>query len=559
MRKIICIILCCLILAVPVFAHSGISSAESQTVVESDGTCQITLTITLQLDAADPGLVFPLPGQARDITVNGSAAKSVHVSGMRNVELADIVTGAGSYTLTFRYSLPDAVTEDEKGNLILTVPLLSGFALPVETMHFSITLPDTPEKKPSFISTYYLENAQSILSYEIQGTVISGSVNQRLQDRESLTMTLSVSEKMFPQSMSKRWSMDTVDLIMLGLGVLAILYWMAAIRCRVPKKIRTATPPEGITAGEIGCRLTGRGMDLTLTVLSWAQMGYLLIQMDENGRVLLHKRMDMGNERSELENRYFRSLFRKREIADGTGYHYARLCRKALHSTPGMSITYARNSGNPRVFRVLAAAIGTFSGVSLAYAFANDTGWRTVLSILLGILGSLAAWQMQSAAKSLYHRNKLPLLAGLGCGLVWLLLSILAGEWNVAAFVIPAQFLAGLAAFYGGIRTESGQQASAQLLGLRRYLRTVSKEELKRILKANPHYYYDLAPYALALDADRAFARQFGNIRLPECTYLTTGMDGHMTVQEWNQLLRDTVNAMDALQKRMPIDRLLGK
>lgn len=559
MRKCICILLCFLMLTMPVFAYSGITSAQSQTTVDSDGTCQVTLTVTLQLDAADPGLVFPLPGQARDITVNGASAKSSHVSGMRNVVLSDIVAGAGSYTLTFRYSLPDAVSEDAKGNLVLTVPMLSGFALPVESLSFSVTLPAAPEKKPVFTSNYYLENTHSILNYTIHGTAISGTVEQRLQDRESLTMTLSVSEEMFPQSMSKRWSLDTVDLIMAGFGLLAILYWLAAMHCRIPRKLRTAIPPEGMTAGEVGCRLTGQGMDLTMTVLSWAQMGYLLIQMDDNGRVLLHKRMDMGNERSELENRYFKSLFGKRNIADGTGYHYARLCRKALRSVPGIAATYERHSGNPRVFRVLAAAIGTFSGVSLAYAFANDTGWRAVLAIFLGILGSIAAWQMQSAAKSLFHRNKLNLLIGLGCSMIWLFLSILAGEWNVAAFVIPAQFIAGLATFFGGIRTESGQQTCAQLLGLRRYLRTVSKEDLKRILKTNPHYYYDLAPFALALDADRSFARQFGNIRLPECTYLTTGMDGHMTVREWNLLLRDTVNAMDALQRRMPLDRLLGK
>ena len=68
-----------------------------------------------------------------------------------------------------------------------------------------------------------------------------------------------------------------------------------------------------------------------------------------------------------------------------------------------------------------------------------------------------------------------------------------------------------------------------------------------------------MAPYALALDADRAFARQLSRVRLPECPYLTTGMDGHLTAPEWDQLLRDTVNSLDALQKRLPIDRLLGK
>jgi hypothetical protein len=267
----------------------------------------------------------------------------------------------------------------------------------------------------------------------------------------------------------------------------------------------------------------------------------------------------MGNERSELENRLFRNLFGKKNMVDASGRRYAQLCRKAMTYRAGASITYKRGSGNPQVLRFLAAAIGTLGGVSLGLALANDTAWKVVLSIFLGILGSAAAWQMQSAAKGLFHRNKLPMLIGAGCSLVWFLLSLLAHEWHTGLFVILSQLLAGLAAFFGGRRTESGQQTMSEILGLRKFMRSANQEELQRITDTNPHYFYDLAPFALALGADRAFARRFGNIRLPECPYLTTGMDGHMTAKEWNQLLRDTADAMDALQRRLPIDRLLGR
>ena len=559
MRRFWILFLCVALLAMPVSAFSGVTSAQNQTVVDSDGSCEVTLTVTLQLDGAVSGLVFPLPGRARDITVNGSSAKSAHTGTTRNVELSDFVSGAGTYTLVFRYSLPDAVTADAKDKLTLTLELLSGFDYPIETLSFSITLPGEPESKPVFTSIYYQETVDSLMTLSVTDNMISGAINQRLQDHETLTMTLSVTEEMFPQSMSKRWSMDSVDLIMIGCGILAILYWLIALRTTPPRRTRRTAPPEGITAGELGCHLTGRGVDFTMMVVSWAQMGYILIQPDDNGRVLLHKRMDMGNERSDFENRCFRNLFGKRKMVDGTGYHYARLCRKAMRSRPGVQEDFLRASGNPMVFRVLAAAIGTFSGISLAMAFATDTGWRTVLSILLGALGSVAAWLIQSVAMTLHDRDKTNLWLGLGAAAIWYFLSSLAGEWNVALCVIPAQLLAGLAAAYGGRRSDIGKQTMSDILGLRRYLRTVPKEEIRRILKANPHYYYDMAPYALALDADRAFVRQLGNAKLPECAWLTTGMDGHLSAREWNQLLRDTVNSLDSLHKRLPIDKLLGK
>lgn len=555
MRKLICLLLCIFLLAAPVLAFDGITSAQSQTVVGTDGSCQVSITATLQLSSASSAPAFPLPENASDIAVNLPHAKITRGDGHRNVDLSSL--GAGSHTLTFRYTLFDTIAADENGNLMLTIPLTCGFALPIEKMEFSIELPSEPEKRPTFSSTYYLETAESIIDCRIQGNTITGVIDQRLQDRESLTMTMPVSKEMFPHVSTGRWSMDAVDTMMATVFFLIFAYWMITMRCLPPRSNRRALPTPGLNAGEIPSRLTGQGMDLTLAVLSWAQMGYILIQSNEHGRVLLHKRMEMGNERSDLENKLFRSLFNKKDMADASGYRYAQLCRKASSYCAGSSLTYKRHSGNPRVIRFLAIVLGTLGGVSMGMAFAQDTAWKVVWAIFLGILGTAAAWQMQSATKNLFHRFKLPVLIGLCCALVWFLLSLLAGEWHTGLFVVLSQLLIGLAASFGGRKTESGQQTTSEILGLRHFMHNAKPEELERITDANPHYFYDLAPYALALDADRAFARRFGNMQLPECPYLTTGMDGHMTVKEFDQLLRDTADAMDMLHRRLPLDRLL--
>ncbi len=557
MRKLICLFLCILMLAVPVLAFDGISSATSQTVVNTDGSCQVSMTATLQLSAAASAPEFPLPENASDITVSIPHAKISRSGSHRSVDLSGL--GAGVHTLTVHYTLTDAVTADEKGNLFLTIPLTCGFALPIDNLQFTIELPGALEYRPVFSSTYYLETAESIIDIlPSRDNVITGVIDQRLQDRETLTMTLQVTKEMFPL-VSTGWSMNTVDALMVILFVLALAYWLITMRCLPPYRSRRSLPTPGLNAGEIPCRLAGQGMDLTLAVLSWAQMGYLLVQSDDSGRVLLHKRMEMGNERSSLENKLFRKLFAKRDTADATSYRYAQLCRKAMGYRAGTALTYKRGSGNPQVLRVLMALIGTLGGVSMGMAFVHDTAWQVVLAIVLGILGTVAAWQMQSAVKGIFHRYKLPLLIGLGCSLVWFLLSLLAGEWHTGLFVVLSQWLAALAAAFGGRKTESGQQTMSEILGLRKFMRSAKPEELERILDANPHYFYDLAPYALALDADRAFARRFGNMQLPECPYLTTGADGHMTVKEWDQLLRDTADAMDAMQRRLIVDQLLGR
>ena len=138
--------------------------------------------------------------------------------------------------------------------------------------------------------------------------------------------------------------------------------------------------------------------------------------------------------------------------------------------------------------------------------------------------------------------------------------SISGSTWaGIALIVVLIQWLSGLMRAYGGRRSQTGQQLMSQILGLRRHMRQASTETLLLLQERNPDYYYSLAPYALALGVDRLFARHFGDCQLPECDYLTTGMDGHLTPAEWNQLLREAVSSMDKRQRRLPWEKFFGK
>jgi len=559
MRRILSLFLIFILLALPVSAFSGITSGSSSATVQSDGRCQVSLNFTLSLDTLPSALAFPIPQNAAKITLNGQSVSAPNTGNARHIDLLSLVSAPGTYTFSIQYEIADVIVRDEEENLYLTLELLSGFEYPVETFRFTVQLPGEVAAQPQFSSMYYPSSIETWMDIVHNGDTISCQVNQRLQDHEKLTMTLAVEESMFPQPITKRWSMDAVDLWMLGLGIATILYWLIFMRCLPKKPIRRTTPPDGITAGQIPCRLIGQGPDLTMMVLSWAQMGYLLIRPEENGRVLLQKRMDMGSERNDFEVKYFRKLFGKRATIDGTSYGYGRLCRKAALERPGMQFQYRRFSGNPLFLRILAAAIGAVGGISLARAFAQAPTPQILLSILLAVVGFVVSWAIQNVSKSLHLRSKAPLLVGIAAAIFWFILSYAGGEWNVALSVIPAQVIAGFAAFYGGRRTETGNVNLREILGLRRYLKTMTPEEMKRNMRIDPQYFYDIAPFALALGVDRKFAQLLKKTRLPECPYLVAGVDGHLTGPEWNQLLRETVSALDAAQHRLLIDKLLGR
>ena len=129
-----------------------------------------------------------------------------------------------------------------------------------------------------------------------------------------------------------------------------------------------------------------------MLVISWAQMGYLRIQVEPDGRILLHKRMEMGNERGNYEMKLFRSLFGKKQTVDSASYHYAQLCRKVAASQSSLQEQFHPSSGNPMAFRVLAAAAGVFGGASVAIGLAGDALLAILVILLMSLLGGIAAF-----------------------------------------------------------------------------------------------------------------------------------------------------------------------
>ena len=563
MRRFLVILLCiCAVLGMSLSAHAAttVSKAVITVSVTADGNCLVNADLNLHLDKAVEELSFPVPGNARGVTLNGQTAWTSHSGDSQLIKLDRLVGSmAGDITIRIQDTLPHTVKYDAENPQILTLPLLSAFLYPVDTMEFTVNLPGTNTNKPHFSSSYYQQSIEEDMTFSFSGSTITGTVPVQLKDRETLTMALDVTEEMFPQDPIRQWSMGTSDVVMIILGVLALAYWIAFLRCAPFLRTRSTQPPEGYGAGELACALTGQGMDLSMMVLSWAQLGYILIHVEDSGRVILHKRMEMGNERSPAELRLYNKLFGKRRSVDGTGYHYATLCRSAGAGTGDVQDLFRRNNGNPRPFRLLCAMIGLLGNIGIGYMLAGDAILGVLLIVLLAILGLVAGWFIQSWANGLHSGNRLGMYLRLAVAVLWILLGGLANMWGMAAAIVAVQLLAGLAWLYGGRRTLTGRQTVRQILGLRAFLKKRSATETQRLLQQDPDAFFNLVPYAMALGVGRPFARSFGKRRLRSCPYLTTGMDGHMTAWEWYQLLEQAVTTLNSRRKRLFLERLTGR
>ena len=91
--------------------------------------------------------------------------------------------------------------------------------------------------------------------------------------------------------------------------------------------------------------------------------------------------------------------------------------------------------------------------------------------------------------------------------------------------------------------------------GLRHYLKRIPKEEIQRLTKTDPDYFFNMAPYALSLGIIHPFASNFGSKKLEQCPYLMTRVHGKRTAAEWAELMAQAADMMDARYRRMEIEK----
>ena len=554
-------LLCCLLctIVITASAESAATRVDYYATVNVDGDCLITMTVNFHFEDDTTGLTFPLPGNAANITMNNASVNTARVGSYTAVYL-DKATGGnrGDFPVQFAYTLTKTVTPTEDGKeLVLELPILSGFSYPVQSLNYTITLPRENTVVPSFFSTYRQNGIASDLNCIADGSMITGSSKTAFNDHESLSMTLQAPLDMFP-GVSTYQRTGNPEIVPMGIFAgLALIYWLLFLRTLPPGRVRTGSPPAGISAGELGCRLTLTGGDLTMMVFSWAQMGYLLIHIEKSGRVLIHKRMEMGNERSLFEVRVFQALFANRRVVDCTGFQYAKQCKRTSTLIPGEDSQLKSTTGNTKVFRLLFCVSQVFCGICMAMNLTSLAVLQVLLSILLGALGLITAWLMQEAAYRIRLRNKTKIYVALGCCLIWIGLGLLSKQIWIPLAAAAGQLIAGFFAASGGRRTDLNRYEMGQILGLRRYLKRMSGNEAAKMQKSDPDFFFRLAPYAMAMGVLRPFAAAFGKRKLEQCPYLVTPVQGRKTAAEWAYLMVTAADRMDARFRRTELERWL--
>lgn len=558
MRRISYIICAVLLLVTLTFGVGavGISSMDTSATAMQDSSCQVTTTVTIHIDQIQSHLYYPIPGAATNVTVNGVRRNTTVSGDVRLLDISQFLGNVtGDFSLSINYTLPDVVHFTEDGLLELRLPIACGFAYPVEEMSFLVMLPGEQTNQPTFESGYHQASIEQDMVWTVDGNTITGYFTAPLKDHETVTMKLRVSNNMFPQTLADTRDYTFALYGMAICGGLALLYWLIFLRFQPFRWIRTTEPLQGITAGEVGCVMNMQGVNIHLTVLTWAQLGYIMIYPEKGGKITLRRRMDMGNERKEEEQRLFKKLFAKGDIVSTASVQYASFVLAAGKKPMGMRERIHRRSGNANLFRGAAAGMGLFGGICVAVAMTGGAVLQGLLILVLGALGGLSGWYLQKWACYVVPVNRHKLLTCLAICIAWLLLGLISGAFQAALWMVLGLLIAGIFLSMAGRRTDLGKQAMGQTLGLRNYLRSADKILLRRLYDNDPDCFFHMAPYAIALGVGKAYAKRYGGLRMGPCPYIAAGKEEQMTAENWILRLQEILDRMDLRTRKLPRER----
>ena len=528
MKRLLIVIAC--ILALTLSVSAAAVKAEKLTVemtVDENGTARAEVTAQLTSEGGADQLSITLGPNVSGVHVAGRKADVSRAGGQTIVTLGQEDGLSFPLDLNLSYTIRNTVAADSDAQHF-SVRLL-GAIKDADVEHFSakVQMPGPFEANPDFTSGYYADGIDNFLTIRVspEGVITADSMEPMLAG-ETLDLRLDTPPEYFALHNVAGRTLLIDKILMILLALFAIVYWWRALRSPLPRVEPQTRAPMGMEPGVASMLLVGERPDLALMTLNWAANGYLRAARLRGGRLLLTQLIPMGNERSSYEQEVFNQLFAKKgTVASGTGAWNA-AWKKA--DKAARAYWYGRifeeKPGRPGLLRICAILFCGVAALSCADRVIPSMTLRPVLlavSVLAGIVWGAA---LQYGLYRLPMRGRRTPIAVLAVCLVLMIVAMrLSHGGGVLIAALLFSVLVQAALFFGPKRRQNGVDLLSDLLGWRRYLRTLTPETAEQLLTADPQYYYRTLLYAEALGVGKKFSRAFEGLELDECALFESG------------------------------------
>ena len=529
-RLIRMLMVCICVFTLTLSASAATVNAEKMSVemtVDENGTAKAEITAHLTAENPVDQLSIALGSNVSGVHVAGQKAKVSRSGGQSTVILGEETGLSFPMDLNLSYTIRNTVSADSESQQF-SVRLLGAIS-DTDVEHFSakVQMPGAFEAIPEFSSGYYADGIDNFLTIRVSsnGLITAESMEPMLVG-ETLDLRLETEPEYFAlRNVAGRTLLfDKIAMILLAL--FGAVYWWRALRSPLPRIEPQTRAPMGVEPGVASMLLTGQAPDLALMALDWAASGYLRAARLRGGRLLLTRLIPMGNERSSYEQEVFGQLFSKKDTAASGTSTWAAARKQANKSA--RAYWYGRifedKPGRPGLLRICVILICGFAALSCADQVIPSMTFRPALLAISALAGLIWGTALLYGLRRLPQRRRRNGIIVLAICLLALIVVIrLSGSGGTLVMALLASVLVEAVLIFGPKRRQNGVDLLSDLLGWRKYLRTLTPETAQQLLTADPQYYYRTLLYAEALGVGKQFCQAFEGLKLDECAIFEPG------------------------------------
>lgn len=517
-------------------------------IVNEDNTLKITEKIGAYFNVEKHGIFRKIPIENEIKRLDGTKSKNkvrikdIYVNekyslsndgNYKVIKIGDadkLIIGKKDYTISYIYELgkdTGKVYDELYYNIIGTE-----WDTYIENVTFKITMPkDFDKSKLGFALGRYGSTSSDKVIYNVDGNVISGSVNGVMEMHDGLTVRLELPEGYFNSSILK---FDFLTILMIfipifGIIISFILWYKYGKDDEVVETVEFY-PPNGLNSLDVAYLYKGYvgTKDVTSLLVYLANKGYLKISEEkEKGKgsksktfkIIKLKEYDGNNEN---ERDFFEGLFEKGDVVGPDDlrddfYLVVNLIDSNVCNKKNRNLIFVKNFLNMKIPVVLMMLLTLITIIGIpTYEYGGvDEVLSTFTMFLLFLPFYLVEIFMTVGFFSrisglifivfsfifiVLPTSFLDYLTGN----VYYLLAFILGIISIIAMIVIIKIMPK--------RTKYGNEMLGKIKGFKRFLETAEKDRLQLLVMDDPTYFYDILPYAYVLGVSSKWIEKFESI-----------------------------------------------
>lgn len=513
--------------------------------VNEDNSYDVTEKITVHYNENGKGLIRKIPLKRNLIDIDGNGYKKrinilkAKIDAKHSITKEDgyyklkideeVLEGTHDYVLNYSFSVSK---DDSEYSDLLNFDIIDySWDTVIGGIKFRIDLPKSFDSKKIYFlnSRDHLENRET-LNYERIGNVIVGTYNDVLAPKEGLTLGIELEDGYFLQTKFNAEMYTAIMFIVPLISmVISFMLWFIYGKDDEVDDAIMAYPPKSLNSLEAGYFYKGYidKEDVLSLILYLASKGYIkIVEIDDSKhkKIKLVKLKDYDGHDS-FERRVMDSLFVRerthilddnKEDIDGVVRSIIRILNSPKNRK---KIFYEGDSYRKAIICLLMAITTIVLLVTPLYRF----GTMNDLFPALLFIG------LYVPAIYLLFSNKTSLLAKIVFGLVVVIqfgtfltlnetiydsLFVDGNYSRPLIFGIVSLLVMAVCIKEMPKRTKYGNMIFGKVKGFKRFLESVSKDELDKLIKENPVYIYDMIPYTVTFGITDEWLKNY-NDNLP--------------------------------------------